>query len=54
VPATEIQEAANANGIAERTLDRAKRELGIKAEKKGQSGPWQWRLPEAVKGATID
>jgi putative DNA primase/helicase len=46
VPATEIQEAANANGIAERTLYRAKSELGIKAEKKGQSGQWQWRLPE--------
>jgi putative DNA primase/helicase len=49
---TEIEEAARANGVAERTLCRAKSELGIKAEKKGQSGQWQWRLPETPKTAT--
>jgi hypothetical protein len=34
------------NGIAKRTLERAKRELGITAEKNGQ---WYWRLPDAAK-----
>ena len=50
---TEIEEAARANGIAERTLCRAKSELNISAEKKGQNGQWQWRLPETPKAATL-
>jgi hypothetical protein len=50
---TEIEEAAKANGIAERTLCRAKSELSISAEKKGQNGQWQWRLPETPKAATL-
>jgi hypothetical protein len=43
---TEIEDAAKGNGIAKRTLERAKRELGITAEKNGQ---WYWRLPDAAK-----
>jgi hypothetical protein len=43
---SEIQDAAEGNGIAKRTLERAKRELGITAEKNGQ---WYWRLPDAAK-----
>jgi len=50
---TEIEEAAKANGIAERTLFRAKSDLGISAEKKGQNGQWRWRLPEIPKSATL-
>jgi hypothetical protein len=50
VLATEIQEAAKANGIAERTLYRAKAELGIRA-KKGKS-EWHWELTETAKIAT--
>jgi hypothetical protein len=50
---TEIEEAAKANGIAERTLFRAKSELSIIAEKNGQNGQWQWRLPEAPKATTL-
>jgi len=43
---SEIQDAAQGNGIAKRTLERAKRELDITAEKNGQ---WYWRLPDAAK-----
>jgi hypothetical protein len=46
---TEIEEAAKANGIAERTLYRAKSELSITAEKKGQNCQWQWRSSERDK-----
>jgi putative DNA primase/helicase len=45
---TEIDEAAEANGIANRTLVRAKDELKIAVEKeKGrkEGGKWYWRLP---------
>ena len=45
---SEIQDAAEDNGIAKRTLERAKRELGIKAEKDGTAGRWSWRLPDSV------
>jgi hypothetical protein len=45
---SEIQDAAEGNGIAKRTLERAKRELGIKAEKDGTAGRWSWRLPDTV------
>jgi hypothetical protein len=44
VPATEIEAAAKAEGIAKRTLDRAKAELGITSLKDGDK--WAWRLPE--------
>ena len=45
VPTTEIEDAANGNAISKRTLERAKRELGITAEKNGQ---WCWRLPDTA------
>jgi putative DNA primase/helicase len=45
---TEIEEAADANGIASRTLFRAKGELGIIAKKShSNNGPWTWELPAA-------
>jgi 5S rRNA maturation endonuclease (ribonuclease M5) len=44
----EIEEAAGANGISERTLFRAKGELGVMAKKDGPSGTWTWRLPEGA------
>jgi hypothetical protein len=46
VATTEIEDAANGNAISKRTLERAKRELGITAEKDGQ---WYWRLPDTAK-----
>jgi putative DNA primase/helicase len=48
VPKAEIEEAADANGIAERTLRRAKNELGIVAKKDGQDGCWRWHMPEPI------
>jgi putative DNA primase/helicase len=42
---TEIEEAAEANGIAERTLIRAKDDLQIEAKKDGAGGKWRWHLP---------
>jgi len=42
----EIDEAAEANGISERTLFRAKDELGVMAKKDGPNGAWTWRLAE--------
>jgi putative DNA primase/helicase len=40
-----INEEAQVNGISQATLRRAKRDLGIKAVKKGMSGGWVWKLP---------
>ena len=43
----EIVEEAKQEGIAEKTLRRAKKELGIKSRKEhGRTdGPWMWELP---------
>lgn len=43
--ATVVKREAKAAGIAERTLFRAKADLGVKAEKTGFRGGWQWSLP---------
>jgi hypothetical protein len=43
-PAMDIQIAAAMDGIAERTLKRAKKRLGILSERKGEH--WFWKLPE--------
>jgi putative DNA primase/helicase len=48
-PAVEVQQAARANGISDRTLNRAKRRLGVKARHMGQPGrrqAWYWSLPD--------
>lgn len=45
----DIREEAEANGISKRTLNRAKQELGIKAQKQkgfGAEGGWMWQLPK--------
>jgi hypothetical protein len=42
----EIEEAAEGNGIAERTLFRAKTELGVIAKKSGLNAGWTWELPQ--------
>jgi putative DNA primase/helicase len=43
----EIEEAAEANGISERTLFRAKNELKVEAHKEcgKMNGKWTWKLP---------
>ncbi len=50
-PATELLKAAQAKGVTERTLNRAKRRLGIIAVRRGEpgrkgGGTWYCRLPE--------
>lgn len=42
--ASAVYVAAKARGISERTLDRAKKELGVGSRKKGTDG-WEWVLP---------
>jgi hypothetical protein len=49
VTKNEIEECADANGIAERTLFRAKGDLKIIAKKDGPNGEWTWRLPSEPK-----
>lgn len=43
--AREIIESAKGDGIAKRTLDRAKRALGVIASKAGFEAGWTWQLP---------
>jgi putative DNA primase/helicase len=43
--ALDLTETAKALGISERTIDRVKKELRIKASKDGYQGQWQWTLP---------
>jgi hypothetical protein len=42
-----IKADANASGISEASLRRAKSKLGVKAYKDGMAGGWFWRLPSA-------
>jgi hypothetical protein len=49
VPKRDIEEAAEANCVSERTLHRAKNELGIIAKRDAPGGGWTWRMPPADK-----
>jgi hypothetical protein len=44
IAAKEGEEAGRANGISQRTLERARKELGVKATKDGFDGGWKWTL----------
>lgn len=47
-PAKAVQEQAAARGMAKRTIERAKDDLGVLVEKvagRGRGGGWVWRLP---------
>jgi len=46
VAASEIQERAEGEGHAWRTVQRAKERLGVQAEKSGFKGGWEWKLPQ--------
>jgi RecA-family ATPase len=47
LPTNEVIDAGKAQGIAPRTLERARRELGVKSERKGgRKGTWYLRLVE--------
>jgi|GEM_PF-612160 len=45
-PSKEVKRQAKEDGIALRTLDRAKAKLGVVPGKDGMQGGWHWRLPE--------
>lgn len=44
--ASVVKEEGRAAGYPERTLDRARAEIGAKASKDGMQGPWVWTLPQ--------
>jgi hypothetical protein len=46
--ATEARRVAVDRGIADRTLDRATKALGVLKRKRGMTGGWTWSLPEHV------
>ena len=46
MPADQVKQAAEANGITEKTLRRARESLEIIIEKAGYQGPSLWRLPK--------
>ena len=46
VKAKDVKRQADDDGIAARTLDRAKAMLGVQGTRDGFGGPWVWRLPE--------
>ena len=48
VGANEIKKRAKEDGIASRTLDRAKKSLDVKAARNGPDGCWTWRLPDGA------
>ena len=53
IPSNEIYEEAEARGIARRTLDRAKKDLGIIVNRVGEKGKrgkgkWTWELSRNV------
>jgi len=52
--AEEIIDEAKQEGIAKRTLDRAKKDLGVKSRKTPSKfdGEWYWELPPKPKNAT--
>jgi AAA domain/NrS-1 polymerase HBD domain len=51
-PSTEVQEAAKATGISEKTLRRAQESLGITPKKDGKV--WYWALPVVHRGEEWD
>ncbi|HEV2550793.1 MAG TPA: AAA family ATPase, partial [Stellaceae bacterium] len=44
--ATDIESAAKDLGISDRTLRRARKDLGVISKKDGYAGGWSWSLPE--------
>jgi hypothetical protein len=48
--AAEVAEQARGQGFSERTLRRAKKELGVVANRSGDGKSWRWALPEREEG----
>jgi putative DNA primase/helicase len=45
----DLRKAATSAGIAWRTVERAKAELGVKSSKSGLREGWVWKLPKAAE-----
>ena len=45
-PATDVITGARQEGISERTLKRAKKDLKVRSDKCQMGGGWEWSLPE--------
>ncbi len=54
VPAREVFAQAEAEGIAEKTVKRAKKNLGVQSYKTGLESGWLWELPAGHKTETIN
>jgi phage/plasmid primase-like uncharacterized protein len=46
VPSTELVEQAETSGVSKRTLDEAKKKLGVKSRRLKNSDKWSWSLPK--------
>lgn len=51
VPTKQIKADASGAGYSWRTIERAKRDLGIEAVKAGMKVGWEWHLPKTAKNA---
>jgi putative DNA primase/helicase len=51
VPTKQIKADASGAGYSWRTIERAKRDLGVEASKAGMKVGWQWSLPKTAKNA---
>lgn len=54
LPQKVVEREARGAGHAWRTIERAKKQLGVKAEKRGLNGPWVWALPKDDAATNAD
>lgn len=54
VPTNDVQEKADEEGIATKTLERAKAALGVDSVKTSFDGPWRWTLPKEAPDSAAD
>jgi len=52
-PGNKVKDQAHRDGIAVRTLERAKAKLGVVNGPDGFGGPWVWSLPESANESTV-
>ncbi|GIW82601.1 MAG: hypothetical protein KatS3mg105_4408 [Gemmatales bacterium] len=54
VSAAELVDKAEADGISKRTLDRAKKAIGVRSSKNSFTGEWHWELPNSTEDCHED